>query len=468
LLRHGLLRTTIIFQRPKAEVRRRVWVTSAVLVVLLLILGGLAAFKLAPTYVGPVVDRVPGVTLDSDSDGLSDAEETDGWRIQDGSAYYTDPNDLDSDGDGLSDGDEAGPPVASGDAIYVGRSDPNNVDTDSDGLVDSVETGDVDDQDGAVIFAVSDPRVVDTDEDGVGDGDEFFLDMDPAAADADGDGLLDADELEFGSNPSSDNPDDDSYDDAEEYEHGSNPLAYDLTGAEKIKASEAGMKYGDCYDCALDAGLRVEQIESVEYLAGHVASGVAVYGDFRDLALDLWKKEFVAAGVAALGLLPVVGDSSKAAALLTKFAARGDRAAEAVRAVTGRLPLPETVKKQVLSSLPSRAGRLPLELEGGPKNYVVYRGKHYIGITDDFARRAAQHARAGRSFTPELIPDASGLSLGEARAIEQACIDQGGLASAGGALENRINSIDPSHAYQKAAVAYGFALLERIGGACPV
>lgn len=464
----GWLRTTMIFERPQARVRPGIWGTAAVLVALLLILGGLAAFKLAPTHVRPAVDQIPGVTLDRDSDGLPDEEETIGWRTEDGDEYRTDPSYPDSDGDGLSDGEEAGSPIADGSGTYAGRSDPNNVDTDDDGLHDAVEVGDVDLQAAAVEFAVSDPRAVDTDDDGVGDGDEFYLDMDPAAADTDDDGLVDAEELEFGSDPTLANPDDDRYGDASEFERGSNPLSYDLTGDEKVEAGEAGMKYGDCYDCAIDAGLRVEQIESVEYLAGHVASGVVVYGDFRDLALDLWKKKFVAAGIAALGLLPVVGDGSKAVSLLSKFAARGDRAAEAVRAVTGKLPLPETVKKQALSSLPSQVGRLPMELAGGPTNYVVYKGDNYVGITDDFARRMAQHGRAGRSFTPELIAGASGLSRGEARAIEQACIDQGGLASAGGALENRINSIAPRHNYQKAAVAYGFALLEKIGGACPV
>ena len=54
-------------------------------------------------------------TVDSDEDGLSDAEEAEAG---------TDPNNGDSDGDGLSDGNE----------IEAGA-DPNNADSDNDGLM---------------------------------------------------------------------------------------------------------------------------------------------------------------------------------------------------------------------------------------------------------------------------------------------------------------------------------------------
>jgi len=52
-----------------------------------------------------------------------------------------------------------------------------------------------------------------------------------------------------------------------------NPLSFDLTGEEKVEATEDGLKFGDCDQCAQDAGLRTEQIESAEYLAGHFVSG---------------------------------------------------------------------------------------------------------------------------------------------------------------------------------------------------
>ena len=468
----GPLRTTMVFQRPRVTRRRRVWVATAATVALVLALGGFAAVKLAPSKVAPALDRIPGVTLDSDHDGIPDQRETAGWRTQTGANYRTDPNNQDSDGDGLSDGDEAGPLLQNkdGTTTYAGRSDPNKADTDNDGLTDAVEIGDITAGVSARsdTYLVSDPLTADTDIDGIGDGDEYFLDMDPLAPDTDDDGLPDGQELDFGSDPTLANPDEDSYTDKEEYEHESNPLSYDLNGDEKVAAGKAGLKYGDCDECALDAGLRVEQIESAEYLAGHVVSGIAVYGDIRDLAFNLWKHKFIAAGLASLGLIPYIGDSTKAAAQLTKFARRGDRAEQAVRDVTDKLPLSASLKKKILDGLPSQAGKLPSELAGGPKNYVVYTGANYVGITNDFPRRLAQHARAGRSFIPEPMPGATGLARGEAQAIEQACIDQGGLATSGGLLENRINSIDPKRNYKETAVAFGLAFLKKIGGICPV
>lgn len=449
------------------------WLVLLAVVALVAAIAGYGITQL-PEKFGPLGDwAVKEVApSDSDGDGLLDEVEVAGWVTLDGTTYRTDPNEEDSDGDGLSDGYEAGPPVedAVGGRTYAGRSDPNDVDTDDDGLTDAVETGDPDAERsaGSLAYVVSDPRSADTDEDGIGDGDEFFLDMDPRAPDTDNDGLSDLEELEFGSDPTHPNPDEDSYTDHEEFERGSNPISYDLNGEERVEATEAGLKYGDCDECARDAGLRVEQIESVEYLTGHFVSGVAVYGDFRDLALNIWKHKFLAAGIAVLGLLPFVGDGSKAVSLLTKFARRGDRAEYAVRDVTDKLPISESVRKRILAGLPSRAGRLPRELAGGPKNYSVYKGDNYIGITNDFPRRKAQHAHAGRSFAPELIPGATGLSRGEARAIEQACIAQGGLATRGGSLQNRINSIAPARSYYGDAIAFGNALLKKIGGSCPL
>jgi hypothetical protein len=469
---NGPLRTTMIFERPVSSRRGNVRVAVLVALILVLGLGGVAAAKLAPSAFDQVVDRVPGISLDGDHDGIPDARELEGWRTQDGDEFRTDPTRHDTDGDGLSDGDEAGPVVNSdgGDIAYAGLSDPRRVDTDEDGLSDAVETGYLRATDVAAgtTYLVANPLVVDTDEDGIGDGDEYFLDLDPVTSDTDADGLPDEEELSFGSDPTLANADDDDYSDLEEYELATNPLSYDLTGDEKIDAGEAGLKYGDCIDCALDAGLRLEQIESAEYLAGHFVSGVAVYGDFRDFAVNVWEQRFIGAGIAALGLLPFIGDSTKAVKLLTTFASRGDRAAQAVRAVLGRLPLSTSAKNKILAALPSAAGKLPIELAGGPQNYVVYKGDNYVGITNDFARRQAEHARAGRSFIPEPIPGATGLSRGEARSIEQACIDQGGLASAGGSLENRINSISPSLQYHAAAVEFGLALLTQVGGSCPV
>ncbi len=94
------------------------------------------------------------VTLDADSDGLSDEEELE---------LGTDPSDSDSDNDRLSDGFEAR------------------------------EFG-------------TNPLAADSDEDGLGDGDELeTYRTDPLRADSDGDGVDDATEIDAGSDPNDPN-----------------------------------------------------------------------------------------------------------------------------------------------------------------------------------------------------------------------------------------------------------------------
>ena len=94
------------------------------------------------------------------------------------------PDDVDSDGDGLSDAQEA----------TLGT-DPANPDTDEDGLLD-----------GAEVTAATDPTLSDTDGDGFGDNAEVANGTDPndsasvppgePAVDTDGDLLTDAQEAE--------------------------------------------------------------------------------------------------------------------------------------------------------------------------------------------------------------------------------------------------------------------------------
>lgn len=98
---------------------------------------------------------VSGGPLDSDSDGISDAEE-----LQLG----TDPKNPDTDGDGLTDGEE----------VKKYHTDPLNPDTDYDALTDGAE----------VYNHKTDPLARDTDKGGVADGHEVIEDntnpLDPA------------------------------------------------------------------------------------------------------------------------------------------------------------------------------------------------------------------------------------------------------------------------------------------------
>ena len=116
---------------------------------------------------------------DSDSDGLTDAEEN---------SLGTNPNDADSDGDGLTDGDEvalfdSNPTVSDsdGDGLSDGLevmqygTDPNDADTDGDGTNDTFDA-----------FPLDSSEWMDTDEDGLGDN----IDDDD-----DGDQILDVDDV---------------------------------------------------------------------------------------------------------------------------------------------------------------------------------------------------------------------------------------------------------------------------------
>lgn len=95
-------------------------------------------------------------TTDTDGDGLYDAIETAGIRLQNGKIIYTDPTKADTDGDGLLDGEEIDPTPIYNEKedngwlglkkllglnkvkgySFIMHSNPNNEDSDNDGLLD--------------------------------------------------------------------------------------------------------------------------------------------------------------------------------------------------------------------------------------------------------------------------------------------------------------------------------------------
>lgn len=158
-----------------------------------------------------------GDNLDSDDDGLPDAQERCGEAC-------TDPANPDSDGDGWLDGQES---------YYLTGTSPCNPDQDGDGIPDGVE-GDLG----------TDPTNTDTDGDGMPDGyeagfaepreDDYggppvpiggFDPLDPSdgATDPDGDGLTSSSEYTYGTNPFSDDTDGDTIPDGDELAQGSDP-----------------------------------------------------------------------------------------------------------------------------------------------------------------------------------------------------------------------------------------------------
>ncbi|MDZ7692511.1 MAG: OmpA family protein [Balneolaceae bacterium] len=134
--------------------------------------------------------------VDTDGDGLTDAEEAE---------LGTDPNNADTDGDGLTDGDE----------VNKYKTDPLNPDTDDDGLTDGAE----------VNSHNTDPNNPDSDGDGLEDGEEVNdYRTDPNNPDSDGDGLNDYEEvMEYNTDPNNANSDGDGFTDSQEIEMGTDP-----------------------------------------------------------------------------------------------------------------------------------------------------------------------------------------------------------------------------------------------------
>uniref|UniRef100_UPI004049F2BB T9SS type A sorting domain-containing protein n=1 Tax=Fulvivirga sp. TaxID=1931237 RepID=UPI004049F2BB len=197
-----------------------------------------------------VMSFVGFAQVDTDGDGLSDADET--------NIYKTDPNNADTDNDGLSDGFE----VANTDIAPEGADargfNPLVADVDGDGLLDGQETSQgfnsiltglfkpeilspfVKDSDGDGIsdgdeynnaLQPTDPTNKDTDGDGLDDGDELSLGSDPNVVDTDGDGLSDGREANpttgIGTDPTDADTDDDGLSDGREVELGTDPLKAD-------------------------------------------------------------------------------------------------------------------------------------------------------------------------------------------------------------------------------------------------
>ncbi len=141
----------------------------------------------------PTQETTQEQPVDTDGDGLTDAEEAD---------LGTDANNADTDGDGLSDGDE----------VNRYGTDPLKADTDGDGLNDGAE----------VNSHNTDPLKADTDGDGLSDGAEVNQHRtNPLEADSDGDGLTDAEEVnEYNTDPNNADSDGDGFTDSQEVEMG--------------------------------------------------------------------------------------------------------------------------------------------------------------------------------------------------------------------------------------------------------
>ncbi len=86
----------------------------------------------------------------------------------------------------------------------------------------------------------------------------------------------------------------------------------------------------------------------------------------------------------------------------------------------------------------------------------------YVGITNNVARRAAEHA-ASKGIEIGAVKGLEGLSRADARAVEQALIEVHKLGKDGGTLLNKINSIAKTNEKYADALRRGYDLLKEAG-----
>lgn len=240
---------------------------------------------------------------DTDGDGLSDETELAGARDHEGRIYVTDPNNPDTDGDGLADGAEMGilsrgGPFGSG-ASYQGLSNSLVPDTDYDGLLDSVEVPN------------SIPaRDADSDNDGLSDAEEWDVHgTDPLTSDTDQDSFYGQDPL------------DDAWEVANT-DKGFDPLIFDEQVEWWVYANDFVRRAlcGDGISWLPTGGFC--DGTTLAFLSGAIATGFFAVGDVRDALYGVLSGDFVNAGVAAFGIIPIVGDTAKSLKSLDNFANR--------------------------------------------------------------------------------------------------------------------------------------------------
>jgi len=90
--------------------------------------------------------------------------------------------------------------------------------------------------------------------------------------------------------------------------------------------------------------------------------------------------------------------------------------------------------------------------------YVERGVTRYVGITNNFARRAAEHLTQ-REWNIERIPGLGNLSKSDARAVEQVLIEHYGLEN----IYNKINSIAASNSNYQEALQRGLEILNQAG-----
>ncbi len=210
-----------------------------------------------------------------------------------------------------------------------------------------------------------------------------------------------------------------------------------VAGAAVAVAPEALVMLGNCLEnpvCLNELGIAVAEASGGDALAG---GGIA-------LTVATGGKLVLKAGDEIVGLIDDAGR------VLTRVDDVADGAGDLFRAADG------TVYRL------DHAGELVSDVAttgtiGGKTcvySCVVDGTTRYVGITDDVARRGAEHL-AQKGISIQGIRGLENLSRADARAVEQTLINYYGLGKNGGTLLNRINSISATRnptAYEQALI----------------
>jgi RHS repeat-associated protein len=208
-------------------------------------------------------------------------------------------------------------------------------------------------------------------------------------------------------------------------------------------------------------GLAITDVFLVKSIATAIGKGIfksVGLAEAKALAAKQAAKELAAKEAAK-----ELAAKTAAKELAAKEAAKELAAKEAAKQLAAKEAAKELAAKESAKELAAKEGVGAAAKEG--ENYV-YRsvdaaGKvQYVGITNDLARRAAEHlAEKGIKIGPLF----EHLSRADARAVEQALIEIHGLGKKGGTLLNKINSIAKSNFAYAEQVKRGYELLKSIG-----
>ena len=243
--------------------------------------------------------------------------------------------------------------------------------------------------DGKAYPVFSDPRQADTDGDGLTDAEEADFGSRARSNETDGDGLGDYEEMELGTDPDEVNTDGDKRDDGWEHlnrDGGFDPLVptVEMSTGDYVGHFVLGATCGELFGgfCERD---------SLAWLSGNIAGGFFVVTDIRDAIGNVFRGEFVGAGINVLSLVPLAGDAGSAVAKTVKFVRRvSDQAGETLRMFMKIDDMPQWAKLQLLDDA----------VDGG------LGGLRGLGLADDDAIKLA-----AKGVDIRLLDDAASAAL---------------------------------------------------------